>query len=183
MTGNIVSRRYAKALFVVGQKQGDEQLAAYGQELQELAEALLEAPEAMSFFRNPTFNPGEKKSVMNQIVEKTGANAMVKNFCDLLADKDRLSVLPAIAADYNKMLDESQGIISGEMVTAKPLADDRKAELKKRLEEQTGKKLELEFADNAEILGGVVLKIGDKVLDASLRAQLQILKENIKRGE
>lgn len=183
MTGNIVSRRYAKALFAVGEKQGKDQIAAYGQELQELAGALLEAPEAMSFFRNPTFNADEKKSVMNQIVAKTGANQMVKNFCDLLAEKDRLSVLPAIAADYKKMLDEFQGVIAGEMITAKPLSEERKSELKKRLEDQTGKKLELEFADSADILGGVVLKIGDKVLDASLKAQLQILKENIKRGE
>lgn len=183
MTGNIVSRRYAKALFAVGQNQGDDQVEAYGAELQELAGALLEAPEAMRFFRNPTFNPDEKKSVMTKIVEKTGANQMVRNFCDLLAEKDRLSVLPAIAADYKKMQDEFQGIVAGEMVTAKPLPDDRQAELKKRLEDQTGKKLELKFADNADILGGVVLKIGDKVLDASLRAQLQILKENIKRGE
>ena len=81
------------------------------------------------------------------------------------------------------MLDDASGIVSGKLVTAVALSDSRKVELKERLEKQTGKKLVLDYATNAEILGGLVLQIGDSVLDASLRAQLNILKETIKRGE
>ena len=91
--------------------------------------------------------------------------------------------LPEIAEDFGAMLDEKNGVVSGKLVTAVALSDPRKVELKQRLEQQTGKKLELSFATDAEILGGVVLQIGDSVLDASLRAQLNILKETIKRGE
>ena len=81
------------------------------------------------------------------------------------------------------MLDEKSGIVAGKLVTAVALSDARKVELKDRLEKQTGKKLVLDFGTDAEILGGIVLQIGDSVLDASLRAQLNILKETIKRGE
>lgn len=181
MTGNVVARRYAKALYAVGESQGETE--AYGKELVELAQALQGAPEAMRFFRNPLFNAEEKKAVLKELLGKLSVKQMVVNFCNLLADKGRLDELPAIAADYKKMLDAVSGVISGKLVTVKPMEAARQADIRKRLEGQTGKKLELEFADDAEILGGVVLEIGDKVLDASLRAQLQILKEKIKRGE
>lgn len=183
MSGNIVARRYAKALFTVGQKQGAAELEAYGKQLAELAEVMAGAPEAMRFFKNPVFSVEEKKAVLGQITGKLGLTKTLGNFVSLLADKSRLVSLPEIAADFGAMLDELNGIVSGKLVTAVSLSDARKVELKERLEKQTGKKLVLDFDTNAEILGGVVLQIGDSVLDASLRAQLNILKETIKRGE
>ncbi len=183
MSGNIVARRYAKALFTVGQKQGAAELETYGKQLAELAGALAESPEAMRFFRNPVFSVEEKKAVLVQITEKLGLTKLLANFVNLLADKSRLVSLPEIAADFGAMLDEQNGVVSGKLVTAVALSDARKVELKERLEKQTGKKLVLDFDTNTEILGGVVLQIGDSVLDASLRAQLNILKETIKRGE
>jgi F-type H+-transporting ATPase subunit delta len=183
LSGNIVARRYAKALFAVGQKQGESQLDVYGKQLGELAGALEGAPEVLRFFKNPVFSVEEKKAVLKQIAEQLGLAGPILNFAFLLADKNRLVSVPDIAADYASMLDEQHGIISGKLVTAVAISDARKVELKERLEKQTGKKLVLDFATDADILGGVVLKIGDSVLDASLRAQLNILKETIKRGE
>ena len=183
MSGNIVARRYAKALFTVGQKQGAAELETYGKQLAELSGALAESPEAVRFFRNPVFSVEEKKVVLGQIIEKLGLTKSLSNFVNLLADKSRLVSLPEIAEDFKAMLDELNGIVSGKLVTAVALSDTRKVELKERLEKQTGKKLVLDFDTNAEILGGIVLQIGDSVLDASLRAQLNILKETIKRGE
>jgi len=106
----------------------------------------------------------------------------VKNFCSLLADKGRLSILPEIASDFAGKLDSVQGVVRGKLVTAIKLAVKRQGEIKKRLEDQLKCKLELEFAMDKDILGGVVLQVGDKVLDASIRAQLQMMKEQIKRG-
>ncbi len=183
MTGNVVARRYAKALFAVGVKQGDAELEAYGKELSELAGALEGAPEAMRFFKNPVFGPDEKKAVLGKLLEKCEAKPVLKNFCDLLADKDRLPILPDVSAVFGKLLDETRGLIRGNLVTAKELSDARKGQIKEKLEKQAGRKLELSFSVDRGILGGVVLQIGDKVLDASLRAQLEILKETIKRGE
>ena len=137
----------------------------------------------MTFFRNPAFSADEKKAVMNQMIEKISVDPMVKNFCDLLADKGRVEMLPAIASDYKAMLDAVIGVLTGELITVSEINEERKSAIKARLEEQAGKKLELDFGTDKDILGGLVLKIGDKVMDASLKAQLQILKENIKRGE
>jgi F-type H+-transporting ATPase subunit delta len=167
----------------VGRKAGDQELQAFGKELSALAGVLDGSPEAFSFFKNPAFSADEKKAVLKKIAEKVSVGPMMQNFCDLLAEKGRVDVLPFIAADYQKMLDQAQGVVAGSLVTAFELSDARRKELTEKLEKQTGKKLDLDFAADSEILGGVVLKVGDKVLDASLRAQLDILKEQIKRGE
>jgi F-type H+-transporting ATPase subunit delta len=108
---------------------------------------------------------------------------MVRNFCHLLADKERLGFLPEIEAEFSRLLDAEKGVIRGELVTAVELDDAKQEAVKKQLESQAGSQLILDFSTNDDILGGVVLKVGDKVLDGSLRAQLDILKENIKRGE
>jgi F-type H+-transporting ATPase subunit delta len=125
----------------------------------------------------------EKKAVLDGVLADLSISPMVKNFLGLLAEKERLGYLPDIAAYYRTLLDESQGVVRGRLVTAVGLAEARQDQIKTKLEAQTGKKLVLDFAVDPDILGGVVLKVGDKVLDASLRAQLQILKEQIKRGD
>ncbi|MEF2229446.1 MAG: ATP synthase F1 subunit delta [Pseudodesulfovibrio sp.] len=182
MTGNVVSRRYAKALFAIGAAKG-EAVKVYGEQLMALSDSIQAAPEAVGFFRNPSFSAEEKKAVLSKLVEKASVDPMVKNFCNLLAEKGRVEMLPAIASDYKVMMDAVSGVITGELITVSALSEERKSAIKANLEKQAGKKLELTFAADKDILGGIVLKVGDKVLDASLKAQLQILKENIKRGE
>jgi F-type H+-transporting ATPase subunit delta len=183
LIGNVVSRRYANALFSVGAAKGEAEQAKYGEQLNAIGASLEEAPEAMAFFKNPSFNADEKKAVLNQLLEKVSVEPMVKNFCDLLADRGRVGMIPTIAYDYKAMMDAVSGVISGELVTVRALNEERKSAIQANLEKQAGKKLELSFATDESILGGIVLKVGDKVMDASLKAQLQILKENIKRGE
>ena len=125
----------------------------------------------------------EKKKVVLALLEKAGGGTMERRFCELLADKGRLPLLSAIAADYGALLDKARGICRGVLTTAIELDAKRKAEIKARLESQTGRKLELEWAVDSAVLGGLVLKMGDTVLDASLRAQLDNLRDSIKRGE
>lgn len=183
MTGNIVARRYARALFAIGQAEGDAALKSYGTDLANLAEVLEGAPELVKIFKNPIFSAEEKKGVVKKVMEKTGPTPMVVNFCSLLADKDRLACLPEIEKYYSELLDAAQGLLRGELVTAVKLTDKMQKDVQKKLETQAGKTIALDFEVDKEILGGLMLKVGDKVLDASIRAQLEILKENIKRGE
>lgn len=183
MTGNIVARRYSRALFAIGAKSGLEELTAYGDDLAALAEALEGAPELLRLFRNPLFSVEEKRKVMDSLLEKMQPSQMVRNFCALLADKGRLDHLPEISAYYGILLDAEKGVVRGELVTAIDLAEAKQDALKEKLEAQTGRKLSLTFSTDPAILGGVKLKVGDRVLDASLRAQLVGLKDNIKRGE
>jgi len=183
LIATIVPRRYARALFAVGREKGDAELEAYGKDLAAIAEVLADAPELMRLFRNPIFSNADKKAVVDKILDKLSPNPTIRNFCYLLADKNRLACLPEISVYFGVLLDEAQGLIRGQFITAVELDDAKQDELKRKLEEQLKSKLVLDFAADPAILGGVVLKVGDKVLDASLRAQLSILKENIKRGE
>ncbi len=183
MTADIVARRYARALFAIGKEKGDAELEAYGKDLANFTAVLEESPELLKIFRNPIFNSEEKKAVVDKILGNLGPNPTTKNFCFLLADKGRLGSLPEINAYYGVLLDEAKDIVRGELITAVDLADARQGEVKKQLADQLGKELILDFSADAAILGGVVLKVGDKILDASLRAQLEGMKEQIRRGE
>ncbi|MCA1743263.1 MAG: F0F1 ATP synthase subunit delta [Desulfovibrionales bacterium] len=183
MIGNIVARRYSRALFALGQKQGEKELKAYGEDLAKLVGVLESAPELIRIFKNPIFNVTEKKAILKQLAGKLKLGPVVSNFCYLLAEKGRLDCLPEINVYYAKLLDEFEGVVRGEIITAIKLADNVKQDIVGKLEKQSGLKVVLDYNVDQEILGGLMLKVGDKVLDASIRAQLQILKENIKRGE
>jgi F-type H+-transporting ATPase subunit delta len=183
LIGSIVAKRYARALFAIGQDEGADALKKYGEELKLLSELLEGAPELYRMFRNPIFGGEQKRAVLEQILGKLNLSKMVKNFCFLLAEKDRLAFLPEIQAHYAILLDEAEGIVRGQLTTAFELAGGRQDEIRTMLEKQTNRKVHLDYAVDEDILGGLVLKIGDKVFDASLRAQLDTLKENIKRGE
>lgn len=183
MIGNIVARRYARALFSLGKKAGAEPMKAHATELTALAKAIEETPDLGRIFRNPIFSIEEKRAVISKVLDQADASTVVRNFCNLLADKDRLSLLPDIEAYYSVLLDAEEGVVRGELVTAVALSDSKRDEVKSQLEKQAGQKLILDFSTDEAILGGVLLKVGDQVLDASLRAQLGILKDNIKRGE
>jgi F-type H+-transporting ATPase subunit delta len=183
LSGNIVARRYARALFGLGVKKGDSQIDGYGKDLAQLQEVFAATPEASAVFRNPIFSAEDKKAVIGKIMDKLKITGEVRNFCLLLADKGRLNELPAISSVYAELLDEAQGIKRGVFVSAVKIAEKKKGEIVKQLEDQLKAKLVLDFEVDPDILGGVVLKVGDQVLDASLKAQLSILKETIRRGE
>ena len=183
MTGNIVARRYAKALFALAKKAGKKAPAEYGKDLEAFASVLETSADLLKVFANPIISADLKKAVLAGVVGKLALKPMVANFLSLLADKERLPFVLEVSAYYRTLLDESEGVMRGQLLTAFVLADARQDQIKSKLEKQSGKKLVLSFAVDSAILGGVLLKVGDKVLDASLRAQLEILKEQIKRGE
>lgn len=183
MIGNIVSKRYAKALFNLGNEEGMAKLEQYGKSIGALGNALEQNKELRELFASPVISAEEKKNVTLSLLAKVGGGDMEKRFCELLADRNRLSMLSAIAFDFDAMLNEAKGISQGRITTAIDLNADRKRAIVAQLESQTGRKLEVEFAVDPQILGGIVLSLGDTVCDASLRAQLDNLRESIKRGE
>ena len=176
MTDAIVARRYAGAIFALGKQQGDEALSRYGSDLAALGDMLAASPKLDAALKSPVISIDEKKAVMGKLLKKIKADKTVSNFC-------LLAYLGEIVGWYGKLLDDAKGIIRGTLTTAVELTDNKRAELKAELEKKAGASIELAFDVDASILGGVVLKVGDRVLDASLRAQLAILRETFKRGE
>lgn len=178
-----MAQRYARALFALGGEKGNKQRARYGQTLQELAAILRQSPELARVLKAPVINIAEKRGVLDTILGQLKADKPVRDFCHLLAEKDRLSFLCPIATAYATLSDQAEGLVRGQLTTAVTLEPDRQKALCETLQRQTGSRLALSFEVDPGLLGGVVLKVGDKVLDASLRSQLNILKDTIKRGE
>ncbi|GAB6887315.1 ATP synthase F1 subunit delta [Desulfothermus okinawensis JCM 13304] len=183
MKQEIIAKRYSRALFAIGQEEGPEALRKYGAELGAFCDLVESEPILLRIFKNPVIRVEDKKVLIGKILDKIGASKVVKNFFMLLAEKKRLPYILDIRNYYQKLLDLFEGIVRGHLVTAIDLNDDKKESIRKSLEEKMAKKFVLDFQVDKGILGGVVLKVGDKVYDASLRAQLNILKEKIKRGE
>lgn len=183
MIDAVVARRYANAIFALGKKDGDDALGRRGECLAALGEMLAAAPGLDMTLKSPVISVEEKKAVLGKLLSKLKADQTLRNFCFLLADKERLIFLREISNWYGKLLDEARGVIRGRLTTAVKLSADKQSKLKKALEAKTGAEIELTFAVDKDILGGMVLKMGDRVLDASLRAQLGILRETFKRGE
>ena len=178
-----VARRYASAMFSLGREEGGDAVVAHGKGLAALAAMLEESPALALTLKSPVVSGEEKKAVVGRLLDAIEAGRLLRNFCFLLADKGRLAFLGDIAACYGKLLDEERGVIRGRVTTAMALAPQRQAEIAASLGEKCGKSLELTFGVDKSIIGGMVFHMGDRVLDASLRAQLGILREIFKRGE
>jgi F-type H+-transporting ATPase subunit delta len=184
LTGSSLARKYAKALFGLGKRDGTARLERYDAALAGLAGMMARFPALTRIFGSPVIAVTEKHALTEALLDKTDADVTIKNFCRLLADRGRLAALPAVAGCYRELLDAEKGILRGTVTTAVRLDAEKRKKLKADLEKKTeNRKLELEFHVDGSILGGLMLKVGDRVLDASLRAQLTTLRDTIKRGE
>lgn len=183
MIGDIIVQRYAQALFDLGKEQSLHEVELYYAALSQIEELLMTSNELTYFLHAPIFTIYEKQDILLKLLELIDATQPIKNFCLLLAEKERLPLLTQIINSFKVLLDNAKNIVHGQLVTAITLDEKKQSELLISLEKQTNRKLELLFQVNPDILGGIVLHIGDKVFDASLRTQLECIRNTIKKGE
>lgn len=176
MIGSKVSKRYAKALFSLGQEDGN--FEQYGQELSEFETFFRDNEDFRQVIVNPVFALEDRRKVLQVVLDKTNFSGVVKNFLNLLLDKNRMGVIEAIKAYYSQLTDEVSGIARAEIITARPLKQEALEKIERSLEELTSKKIKPEVREEKDLIGGIVVKIGDLVLDGSVRAQIEGLKES-----
>ena len=181
MSESKVSKRYAKALFSLGQEDGNFEL--YGRDLTEFARFCQDNEDFQKVIANPIFPLEDRKKILHVVLEKSGFSDVVKNFLNLLLDKNRIGTIESVTDYYSKLTDEVSNIARAEIITARPLKEDALGRIERSLEELTSKKIKSEVTEDQDLIGGVVVKIGDLVLDGSVKAQLEGLKESLKRGE
>jgi F-type H+-transporting ATPase subunit delta len=117
------------------------------------------------------------------VLEKLDISAVIKSFVTLLFKKKRLGYIRDINEHYNKLADELKGIVRAELTSATELSSDSFEQIRSSLTKLTGKDVLLEAKIDPELIGGVVTRIGDLVLDGSIRTQLKNMRESLKRGE
>jgi F-type H+-transporting ATPase subunit delta len=178
----ILARRYAKALFSLGKEQGKTE--EYRDML--LGLASLYADEAAGVgdaVTNPLYPLDVRQKVMARIAESMQADAIMTSFLNLLIEKKRADILPDIAEAMEGMVDEDQNISHGSVVSAVELDSTLLEKIQATLEKLTGHKVILETQVDPFIIGGIIAKVGDLVLDGSIKTQLNGLKESIKGRE
>jgi len=177
----ILARRYAKAIFTVGQEK--EKFEEYGDVLNGLAGLYESHPEVVDALTNPLYPMDVKEKVMAGMIASMNVDEIMGNFLKLLVQKKRAGILPEIAESYRTMVDEANNVSHGNVISAVELSDDLKANVQAVLEKLTGKKVKLTTSVDPSIVGGIIAKVGDLELDGSIKTQLAGLKDSIKGRE
>ena len=168
------ARRYAQAAFELARERNE--LEAWEQDLGALAEALLTA-EAQEFVASRQIGAAAKEEFLQRVMGTPAP--LVWNLVRLLSSKGRLALLPQIAEAFQALLDEQRGIAHAEVTTAVAMDDQEQQALARRLSELTGKEVRLRLRQDDEILGGLVVRIGDTLIDGSTRSKLVALKRRL----
>ncbi|MBU2499056.1 MAG: ATP synthase F1 subunit delta [Proteobacteria bacterium] len=176
-----MTKRYAKALLSLGREDG--QFRQYGEGLADFSRFCQDNKEFMQVISNQVFPAEARKKILNAALERSGYSGTIKNFLSLLVDKNRIGVVKEISEYYERLTDEISNIARAEVITPRPLKEEAYTRLQKVLEGLTSKKINIVAKDDEHLIGGMVVKIGDLVLDGSIKAQLKGLKESLKRGE
>jgi F-type H+-transporting ATPase subunit delta len=179
MTGDLsVARRYASALFEVAKKRGQVETVAAN--LSEVVATVESSRELASVLHHPLLTLEKKRSVVHGIFG-TAVNADVVKFLFLVVEKDRANILPQILGEFNRLFDEFRGEADGEVVSAVPLSMAQHFALERALQTKFGVKVRLKTRVDQNILGGLVVRVGDKLIDGSVESRLQTLNEQLKR--
>lgn len=171
-----LARKYSKAIFEIAQE--EKKLEAYGKELETVRKELFNSDEVRSFFRNPQVQPEAKKELLKKCF-KGELSETVYHFLLLLVDKRRIGIFEAIEEDFRALSNQAQGIVIADVTTARGIGGAQQAKLAEKLASVTGKKVKLRLHENKDIIGGVVVKIGDKRIDGSVTGRLENLKREL----
>lgn len=181
MKNALLAKRYAKALFAVGKE--EDALDDYATTLAEFATLLVDNPELDDALSNPMYPLEAREAVMAEVVKAAGVSKIMGNFLNLIVQKRRADVLDDIAEMFQILVDEENNTAQGSVVSAAELSADMQAKVQETLEKITGKQVTLTTQVDESIIGGMIAKVGDLVLDGSIKTQLEQLKESIKGSE
>lgn len=172
-----VAVRYSAALFELGVEQGN--LPALSEEIRRIAETYSGSDELRAILENPIVPEASRTAILKDICERLGLSPSVRNAIGLLAQRQRLPALPFIARGLAKLADVRAGIVRASVISATKLGEDYYVRLQHEMERRTGRKVVLERGVDAGLLGGVVVRIGDRVIDGSLRTRLATLQTQL----
>ena len=173
-----IAEVYSRSLFEVAQEH--DVLDRVHEELGEFVDALDENQDLQVFFFSPYFSSEEKKEGIEQAV--SDADEHFVRFLELLAERHRLPAIFRIRSEYDRMWAEENKLLPVSVTTAVKLDEQIVSEIGRRIEQQTGRHIELSSTVNPDVVGGLVLQVGNMIMDASLRARLERLRRQVARG-
>lgn len=173
-----IAEVYARSVFEVA-KEGDK-LDTVREQLGQLADALGESRDLQVFFFSPYFSTDEKREGLEKVL--SDADEIVANFAALLVEKHRMPALFRIRQRFEALWQEENKVLPVQITSAVELDESTVSSIGDRIGEKTGRKIELRSSVDPDILGGLVLQVGNNVLDASIRNRLENLRKQVARG-
>ena len=169
-----VPGRYATALYELAsdEKAVDE----VGKNLASIGQMLDESEDLVRLVRSPVFGSDEQWDALSAVLTKAGIKGLTSNFVGLVAKNRRLFALRDMITAYGKLVAHARGEVSAEVTSAEKLSADQVKRLKAALKEQVGRDVQMEEKVNPDILGGLIVKVGSRMVDNSLRTKLNNLK-------
>jgi F-type H+-transporting ATPase subunit delta len=171
--------RYAQALYELADEQrATDKVAA---DLSAFAAMIAESPDLQRFIKSPVFSAEEQVKALSALLEKAGISGIAANFFKLVAAKRRLFAISTMIADYHKLHDFERGLSRADVTVAEPLKEAHVAALKSALLDLThGKNVEMSVKVDPSILGGLIVRLGSRMVDASLKTKLNSLRTRMK---
>ncbi len=170
-----IAQVYARSLFEVAQEQ--DKLDTIKEQLGQFADALTETREVAVFFFSPYFSAEEKKSGLHSAVK--GADPIFMNFLEALIERHRTPAIFRIRTEFEVLYDQTNKLLPVQLTSAVELDSELVESLGRRIGEQTGNEIELSSKVDPEILGGIVLRVGNFILDASIKTRLEQLRREV----
>jgi F-type H+-transporting ATPase subunit delta len=167
------ARRYAEALYQIAVS--ENAVPAFGASLEGLRRAF--TPEVLRSLRNPGIPLRARRAALDAAT--AGEPKAVRSLLDLLIERDRIALFPRIAEAYAELVERRAGIVKGRITTATELTAGEREELVRRLERSSGKKIRATFGVDASLIGGAKVQVGDRLIDSSLKAQLDELQREL----
>jgi F-type H+-transporting ATPase subunit delta len=178
MTNRTAATRYARALLDVAVHE-NANLDTIGQELASFAELFRQYPQLEKVLLNPAVPVQRKRAAVAELTARAKTTSIVAKLLALLAERDRLVLLPELLASYRDRLLDYRQVVRAEVTTAAPLPSERAKAIESSLAQKTGRTVMLETRTDPAIIGGVIARIGSTVYDGSVTRQLQKMKERL----
>ena len=175
---NGIAERYATAVF--GLAKDDGSIDTLESDTDTLDAALTESEDLRELTRSPVYSRDEQGRAMAAVGEKLGLSDTMVNTLRLMAQKRRLFVLPAFLKRMRTLVADHKGVVTAEVTSAKPLTDAQREQLAKALSESAGRDVKLSTSVDGDLIGGLVVRMGSKMVDTSIRARLNALQTTMK---
>ncbi len=171
-----IARRYAEALYEAAKDAGLTR--EIGEQLEQLLRVLKTDRELDLAFRSPALTAGRRRQLLEECFQGE-LHPFVLNLCQLLWTKGRENSLPSVVTAYRQLLRKDEGLLTAEVISASNLTEEQLAPLRQALEKRFGQPVIIEMKVDRSLLGGVRVRVGNTVLDGSVRGHLQALRERM----
>ncbi len=175
MADRQAAKRYAQAAFAIARDSGSDGMASWRSDLDDIAVVLTES-DAVGYFAAPRVAVAERQETLARVLD---VSPLALNLAKLLITKGRTLEAREIADAFNELADEHEGLAQAEITTAVPLQPDQVAAIEQRLGEALGKEITATASVDADIIGGVVIRIQDHLIDGSVRSRLKQLRQDL----